>query len=292
MMSEISFERLHLLLGGQDVLELFLAQLLGHPVSICRPPEVALPWYNIHCIPDIRAVGVDYSIYCVFIGPCGMWELMREMQQYARHGEGVPQELHIIMFCREEPFGGGQNYYRIGPAILNSSSVVPVMGGNIYYHVLVVSSATLSSAAPGEVQQLLEVLGGQEVSYETSPLLEAMSQVEVRWMWLDNLRQYKKEIFVEEYTSAISDGFSRFDAAEFAAVAEDAFEEAYIKARVERINTFPKDLLKGIPTLIDDMQTLEPLAKYLEVSVEVIQGVLEGRVYTEEDFRKMYGKGR
>lgn len=140
-MDKITFERLHFLLGEQNVLELFLAQLLSHPVSICRPPDVALPWYNIHCAPDIRGVGVDCSIYCIFVGPCGMGELMREMQQYARHGEGVPKELHIIMFCREEPFGGGQNYYRIGPAILNSSSVVPVMGGNIYYHVLVVSSA-------------------------------------------------------------------------------------------------------------------------------------------------------
>lgn len=288
-MGKITFEQLHLLLGDQDVLELFLSQLLGHPVSLCRPPDVALPWYNIHCIPDIRAVGVDCSIYCIFVGACGMGDLMRELQQYARHGEGVPQELHIIMFCREEPFGGGQNYYKVGPAVLNgvSGEVIPVVGGNIYYHVLVVSSAMLSSTAPGEVQQLLEVLGGQEVSFETSSLLKAMAGVDLRWMWLDNLRQLKKEAFGESYAHAISAGLSIFSAAEVGMAGEEAYEEGYIKGRLEKINTFPRGFAKGA---VNDMRLLEPMAEYLEVTVEVIKGVLEGRQYTEEDFRRMYGR--
>lgn len=291
-MDKITFERLHLLLGDQDVLELFLAQLLSHPVSLCRPPDVAKPWYNIHCVPDIRAVGVDCSIYCIFIGPCGMGDLMREMQQYARHGEGVPQELHIIMFTREEPFGMGQNYYKVGPAILNSSSVVPVVGGNIYYHVLVASPSTLSPTALGEAQQLLEVLGGQEVSRETSSLLRAMSQVEVRWMWMDNLRRHRKESFARGYSDAISAGLNIFSAAEVGMKCEEVYEEGYIEARLERINTFPCDLLKGMSIPVDNTQPLEPMAEYLEVPVEVVKGVLEGKQYTEEDFKKMYGKGR
>lgn len=289
MMSEISFERLHLLLGDHDVLELFLAQLLGHPVSICRPPEVALPWYNIHCAPDVRAVGIDYSIYCVFIGPCGMGELMREMQQYARHGEGVPQELHIIMFCREEPFDGGQNYYKVGPAVLNdvSGEVIPVVGGNIYYHVLVVSSSILSSTAPGEVQLLLDVLGGREVSRETSSLLQAMAKVDIQWLWMDNLRQLEKEAFAASYSSAISAGLNIFSAAEVGMAGEEAYEEGYIKGRLEKINTFPRSFVKGT---VNDIRLLEPLAEYLEVPIEVVKGVLEGREYTEEDFRRMYGR--
>lgn len=289
MNDKIIFERLHLLLGEQNVLELFLSHLLGHPVSLCRPPDVALPWYNIHCVPDIRAVGVDCSIYCVFIGPCGMGDLMREMQQDARHGEGVPHELHIIMFTREEPFGMSQNYYKVGPAVLNgvSGEVIPVVGGNIYYHVLVVSSAMLSPSAPGEVQQLLDVLGGREVSRETSSLLQAMAKVDIQWLWMDNLRQLEKEAFAASYSSAISAGLNVFSAAEVGMAGEEAYEERYIKGRLEKINTFPRSFVKGT---VNDIRMLEPLAEYLEVTVEVIKGVLEGREYTEEDFRRMYQK--
>lgn len=313
--NKITFERLPYLLGDKAVMELFLSQLLGRVITLKKPPEVARPWYSIHCVPDIRAVSDD-EIITICIGPCGMGPLMSELQETARQCEGVARERHIIMFCREAPpFANRQSYCKVGPAVLNlpTGEAVPVEDSSIYYHILSCSrDRDAVRTAPEGIQRLLDILSAfpdgeifpeEEVlpdsqdesdvdkQLETAlPLEEMLLQVEHQWLWMDNLRRYKKEIFAKDYASAISEGFSRYDAAELAAVGEEAFEEGYIEARLERINTLPL-LLRDLPTITNDTLPLELLAENLEVPPEVVQGVLDGKKYTEDDFRRMYGRG-
>lgn len=295
-MNQISFEKLPALLENKAFAAWFLTELLGHPIPLHVGPERAMPWYSVCVNPDLRDRDTNGDEYAFFVGSSRVsfddyravseaeiiTGLVEEMQKYALERGGEYRDLHMVMFCRANM---EKSYYKLELTHLTeplSGQEVPLQR-RAFFHIFVVSNEYVEANAPGEIQRLLDLLGGKDLSEEDAARLSALS---CRWTCMDRLRLIRKEVCARAYQNALDEGYEEKAAAVIASEVDEGMMDSWFDERIRFINSFAceraDDFWHSVPS--------EKLADQLEVPVEMVEGLKIGRTYTLEDFKAFYRK--
>lgn len=295
-MNQISFEQLPALFENKAFAAWFLEELLQRPIPLHVRPERAMPWYSVCVNPDLRDRDANGDEYAFFFGSSRVsfddhravseaeiiTGLVEEMQKYALERGGEYRDLHMMMFCHANM---EKSYYKLELTHLVepfSSRSVPLRR-RAFYHIFVVSNEYAEANAPGEIQKMLDLLGGKNLSEEDAARLSTFSY---RWTCMDRLRLIRKEVCARAYQNALDDGFEEKAAEAIASEVDEGMMDSWLDERIRFINSFAckseDDFWRAVPS--------EKLAKQLEVPVEMVEGLKMGRTYTLEDFKAFYRK--
>lgn len=309
---EITFERLQVLLGSKSVLEEFLQELLGRPITLACNPKLALPWMIDH-FPEVYGKDTEGVEYVVHIGSAA-WMGTGSMRtsksvcdrkyEFSLFGKEImlpadastfvnllmnllaaeeaqtapaSKELHRILIA-PGLVGRHDAYYTTGPHAAGEGRRC------VYCHFLFAGEGDTQTAPKG-ILPLLECLSGRGLNDDlASPLIAAITRCNVRWTWLDRLRWLKKGV----YAKALKNTGGRYlwadEAKKYAAMEADKFSDTYIEEHLRFINSFRCSSEDDFWSLIPN----EVLAEKLEVPADMAAGLKKGRQCGLEDFQALY----
>lgn len=308
---EITFERLQVLLGNKSVLEEFLQELLGRPITLAEKPKLALPWVMDH-FPEVIGKDTEGVEYAVHIGSAAWMGtgnrgtsksvcdrryefllfgketvlpadtstfanlLMNLLDAEEEQTATASKELHRILIA-PGLVGRHGAYYTTGPHTAGE-------GRRVHYHFLFAGEGDTQTAPKG-ILPLLECLSGRGSNDDlVSPLIAAITRSDVRWTWLDRLRWLKKGVYAKELENAGGRYLWAYEAKKYAAMEADKFSDTYIEEHLRFINSFQCSSENDFWSLIPN----EVLAEKLEVPANMAAGLKRGRKYGLEDFQALY----
>ena len=311
---EITFERLQVLLGNKSVLEEFLQELLGRPITLAGNPKLALPWM-VDRLPEVcgkDAEGVEYAVHIGSAAWMGTGNrgtsksvcdrryefllfgketvlpadtstfanlLMNLLDAEEERSATAPKELHRILIA-PGLVGRHDAYYALGPRTTGEGEERQ----SVHYHFLFAGEGNTQTAPKG-ILPLLECLSGRDSNDNlVSPLIAAITRCQVQWTWLDRLRWLKKGVYAKELKNAGGRYLWADEAKKYAAMEADKFSDTYIEEHLRFINSFRCSSENDFWGLIPD----EVLAEKLEVPANMAAGLKRGRKYGLEDFQALY----
>ena len=309
---EITFERLQVLLGNKSVLEEFLQELLGRPITLAGNPKLALPWMIDH-FPEVYGKDTERVEYAVHIGSAAWmgagnrrasksvcdrkYEFSlfgREIMLPADASTFVNLLMNLLAAEEEQTVPASKELHRIliAPGLVGRHDAYYTTGPHtagegrrcVHYHFLFAGEGD-TQTAPKRILPLLECLSGRGSNDDlASPLIAAIMRCEVRWTWLDRLRWLKKSVYAKELENVGGRYLWVDEAKKYAAMEADKFSDIYIQEHLRFINSFrcssENDFWSLLPAGV--------LAEKLEIPPGMVEGLKSGRSFSLEDFWALY----
>lgn len=318
----IRFENLQALLKEKNVLEQFLYELLGRPISLKGNLQLTLPW-EYDRFPEIYGIDTDGSDYAIHIGSevwmgtenagptTNNYPLIKEFidnESEATDNEKefrFPEDektfldLFIDLFRRDDcdypTFVKERHRILISPKLRGRHdsyyTVGPVrvwkdleIDEPVQYHFLFPNENNLQTAPQG-IRTFLACLSEKDIGdTECSPLVKTILQSNPRLTWLSRLRWMKKAVYTKELKNAEAQNPQQKTTKKIALMEADKFSDTYIKEHLRFINSFRCVSEKDFWAAVPN----EILAAKLEIPTDMVAGLKAGRSYGLKDFKALY----